>query len=72
MSDQKHCPRCTTMMFLERVMAKFGPLPELRRYKCPNCRCAVEEEIGRGGRVLYTREVAEGPPDWPSVGKRPG
>ena len=42
---QKYCPRCTTMMVLERIAPKFGPLPELRTYKCLKCRCVVEEDI---------------------------
>ena len=42
---QKYCPRCTTMMVLERIAPKFGPLPELRTYKCLECRCVVEEDI---------------------------
>jgi hypothetical protein len=42
---QKYCPRCTTMMVLERVAPKFGPLPEMRTYKCLQCGCVVEEDI---------------------------
>jgi hypothetical protein len=68
--DQKQCPRCRTTMFLGRIMAKFGPLPELRTYKCPACRCMVEDEIEPGGRRLFTRRIVEGLPDY--VGsKRP-
>ena len=62
--DQKQCPRCTTVMFLERELPKFGPLPELRTYKCPECRCMVEDEIGPGGRRLFTRRIVEGLPDY--------
>jgi predicted nucleic-acid-binding Zn-ribbon protein len=50
--DFKQCPRCGTTMLLERIMAKFGPLPETRRYKCPECRCVAEEEIDRAGSLL--------------------
>ena len=42
---QKYCPRCTAMMVLERVAPKFGPLPELRTYKCLRCACVVEDDI---------------------------
>jgi len=44
---QKCCPRCTAMMVLERVAPKFGPLPELRTYKCLRCACVVEDDIRR-------------------------
>ena len=43
----KYCPRCRTLMMLERVAPKFGPLPELRTYKCLQCGCVIEEDIGR-------------------------
>jgi hypothetical protein len=62
--DQKQCPRCMTMMLLERILAKFGPLPELHTYRCPECRCVVEEEIGPEGRTLSTRRVIDGLPDY--------
>ena len=44
---QKYCPKCNTMMVLERIAPKFGPLPELRTYKCLQCGCMVEEDIDR-------------------------
>jgi hypothetical protein len=44
---QKYCPRCTTILALERVLPKFGPLPELRTYKCLRCGCVVEEDVER-------------------------
>jgi hypothetical protein len=44
----KYCPKCTTLMVLERVVPKFGPLPELRTYKCLRCGCVIDEDIGRG------------------------
>jgi hypothetical protein len=50
--DLKQCPRCRTTMFLDQVMAKFGPLPETRRYRCPECHVVVEEEIDRDGHPL--------------------
>jgi hypothetical protein len=46
-NGQKYCPRCTAMMVLERVAPQFGPLPELRTYKCLRCACVVEEDIRR-------------------------
>jgi hypothetical protein len=42
---QKSCPKCTSMMVLERVAPKFGPLPELRTYKCLQCSCVIKEEV---------------------------
>ena len=42
---QKYCPKCATVMVLERVAPKFGPLPEQRTYKCLQCGCEVEEDI---------------------------
>src|SRR5262245_25352816 len=42
----KYCPRCKTLMVLARVAPKFGPLPELRTYKCLQCGCAMKENIG--------------------------
>jgi hypothetical protein len=62
--DQKQCPRCITMMLLERILAKFGPLPELRTYRCPECHCVVEEEIGPQGRTLSARRITEGLSDY--------
>jgi hypothetical protein len=40
----KYCPRCRALMVLARVAPKFGPLPELRTYKCLQCGCAIEED----------------------------
>jgi predicted nucleic-acid-binding Zn-ribbon protein len=54
----KQCPRCGTTMFLEHVMAKFGPLPETHRYRCPECRCVGEEEIDRDGHPLSAIKFA--------------
>lgn len=42
----KYCPSCRTLMVLVRVAPKFGPLPELRTYKCLQCGCVIEEEAG--------------------------
>jgi hypothetical protein len=56
--DLKPCPRCGTTMVLVRVMAEFGPLPETRRYRCPECRCVVEEEIDRNGQPLSAIKFA--------------
>jgi ribosomal protein S27AE len=61
--DMKHCPRCGATMFLEQVMAKFGPLPETRRYRCPKCRRVVEEEIDRDRRPLSAIKFT-GLADW--------
>ena len=68
--DLKPCPRCGTTMFLSTIMAEFGPLPELRRYRCPECRCVVEEEIDRGGRTLSPIKFA-GLAYWLGVGTAP-
>jgi predicted nucleic-acid-binding Zn-ribbon protein len=59
--DLKQCPRCGKTMLLEQEMAKFGPLPEARRYRCPECRCVVEEEIDRDGHPL---SAIAGLADW--------
>jgi hypothetical protein len=42
----KYCPTCRTLMVLARVAPKFGPLPELRTYKCLKCGCVIEEDVG--------------------------
>jgi hypothetical protein len=60
--DLKQCPRCGTTMFLARIMAKFGPLPEMRRYRCPECRCVVEEEQSRW--TFVAPEKFAGLADW--------
>jgi hypothetical protein len=64
--DLKQCPRCGTTMLLEQIMAKFGPLPETRRYRCPECRCVVEEEIDRDGHPL---SAIAGLADWLGIGR---
>ena len=43
----KYCPKCTTLMVLERVAPAFGPLPELRTYKCLRCGCVIDEDVER-------------------------
>jgi hypothetical protein len=43
----KYCPQCATVLVLQRIAPKFGPLPELRIYKCLQCGCVVEEDIYR-------------------------
>ena len=43
----KYCPKCLTLMVLERVAPAFGPLPELRTYKCLHCGCVIDEDVGR-------------------------
>jgi hypothetical protein len=43
----KYCSQCTTMMVLVRVAPKFGPLPEVRTYKCVQCGRVVEEDVAR-------------------------
>jgi hypothetical protein len=43
----KYCPTCRTLMVLARVAPKFGPLPELRTYKCLKCGCVIEEDVGK-------------------------
>jgi hypothetical protein len=39
-------------MFLAKIMEEFGPVPETRRYRCPECRCVVEEDVDRDGQRL--------------------
>ena len=41
----KYCPKCAALMVLERVMPSFGPLPEIRIYKCLRCGSVVDETI---------------------------
>lgn len=43
----KYCPKCMTLMVLERVAPAFGPLPELRTYKCLHCGCVIDEDVRR-------------------------
>jgi hypothetical protein len=43
----KYCPKCLTLMVLERVAPASGPLPELRTYNCLHCGCVVDEDVGR-------------------------
>lgn len=43
----KYCPTCAVLMVLERVMPSFGPLPEIRIYKCLRCGSVVDETIHR-------------------------
>jgi hypothetical protein len=43
----KYCPRCRALIVLARVAPKFGPLPELRTYKCLQCGRVIEEDIGQ-------------------------
>jgi hypothetical protein len=45
--NHKYCPMCSVLMVLERVMPSFGPLPEIRIYKCLRCGSMVEETIDR-------------------------
>ena len=46
-ATHKYCPKCTTLMVVERVMPAFGPLPEIRVYKCLRCGSVVDETIHR-------------------------
>jgi hypothetical protein len=46
-APSKYCPKCMTLMVLERVAPAFGPLPELRTYKCLYCGCVIDEDVGR-------------------------
>jgi hypothetical protein len=43
----KYCPKCAALVVLERVMPSFGPLPEIRIYKCLSCGSMVDETIHR-------------------------
>jgi hypothetical protein len=45
--EKKHCSRCWRLMVLERVVPKFGPLPERRNYKCLECGDKVTIEMGK-------------------------
>ena len=44
--ELKRCGKCGRPMVLERVVPKFGPLPEVQTYKCLWCGniVAVEDE----------------------------
>jgi len=55
-------------MFLGKIMARFGPLPETRRYHCPECRRVLEEEVDRDGRMLSAIKLA-GLIDWLGTGR---
>jgi hypothetical protein len=44
---RKYCAKCATLMVLERVMPKFGPLPEIRTYRCLRCGAIVDETLHR-------------------------
>jgi len=44
---RKYCAKCATLMVLERLMPKFGPLPEIRLYRCLRCGDMVEETLYR-------------------------
>jgi hypothetical protein len=52
------CPRCGTAMVLVHIMAKFGPLPETRRYRCTECPCVLDEELDRDGHPLSAIKFA--------------
>jgi DNA-directed RNA polymerase subunit RPC12/RpoP len=59
----KRCPRCGTTMFIEQIIAKFGPLPETHRYRCSDCHCVAEEEIDQDGHPLKFAGLA----GWPGA-----
>jgi len=61
--DLKRCPRCSETMFLYHIMPKFGPVPETWKYRCPECRCVVEEDIDEDGHRLSAIKFA-GLVDW--------
>jgi hypothetical protein len=44
---RKYCAKCAALMVLERVMPTFGPLPEIRLYKCLRCGSMVDETVYR-------------------------
>jgi hypothetical protein len=44
---RKYCAKCAALMVLERVMPRFGPLPETRLHKCLRCGSMVEETVYR-------------------------
>ena len=43
----KYCAKCAVLMVLERIMPKFGPLPEIRSYRCLRCGSMVDETLYR-------------------------
>jgi hypothetical protein len=43
----KYCAKCAALMVLERVMPTFGPLPEIRLYRCLRCGSMVDENLYR-------------------------
>ena len=47
------CAHCRAPMAIDRIVPRYGVLPELRRYKCRGCGAAKEFELspsetGRG------------------------
>jgi hypothetical protein len=42
---RKCCAKCATLMVLERVLPRFGPLPEIRLYRCLRCGSMVDETV---------------------------
>ena len=44
---RKYCAKCAALMVLERLMPKFGPLPEIRMYRCLRCGSVVDETLYR-------------------------
>jgi hypothetical protein len=44
---RKYCAKCAALMVLERLMPKFGPLPEIRLYRCLRCGGMVDETLYR-------------------------
>jgi hypothetical protein len=44
---RKYCAKCAALMMIERVMPRFGPLPEIRIYKCLRCGSTVDETLHR-------------------------
>jgi hypothetical protein len=43
------CRHCLATMLLDRVVPRFGSLPELRRYSCPKCQTTEEFEVPAHG-----------------------
>jgi len=44
---RKYCAKCAVLMVIERIMPRFGPLPEIRLYRCLRCGGMLEETIDR-------------------------
>jgi len=44
---RKYCAKCAALMVLERLMPRFGSLPEIRTYRCLRCGNMLDETLYR-------------------------